>query len=91
MDQRRQMDQLHHGCDPDQFRLHGTGNAATANENQCRADALAAAGAPFVARGAGTGLSAGSLADGIVMMSGAQLVQLLQAAGYIARPEADHG
>jgi glycolate oxidase subunit GlcD len=30
--------------------------------------ALAAANAPFVARGAGTGLSAGSLADGIVMV-----------------------
>ncbi|MCC7195024.1 MAG: FAD-binding protein [Gemmatimonadaceae bacterium] len=30
--------------------------------------ALAAANAPFVARGAGTGLSAGSLADGIVMI-----------------------
>ena len=30
--------------------------------------ALAAAEAPFVARGAGTGLSAGSLADGIVMI-----------------------
>src|SRR6478609_10221070 len=29
--------------------------------------ALAEAGAPFVARGAGTGLSGGSLADGVVL------------------------
>src|SRR5690606_31069714 len=30
--------------------------------------ALAAAGAPFVARGAGTGLSGGALADGVVLL-----------------------
>jgi glycolate oxidase subunit GlcD len=41
-----------------------------ANGEECIAvvRALAAAGAPFVARGAGTGLSGGSLADGIVMV-----------------------
>ncbi len=39
--------------------------------------ALAAAGAPFVARGAGTGLSGGSLADGITLLGLHRLKQIL--------------
>lgn len=40
--------------------------------------ALAAAGAPFVARGAGTGLSAGSLADGIVMVGMQRMRRIIE-------------
>ena len=39
--------------------------------------ALAAAGAPFVARGAGTGLSGGSLADDIVMVGMQRMRQII--------------
>ncbi|HVZ47799.1 MAG TPA: FAD-linked oxidase C-terminal domain-containing protein [Gemmatimonadaceae bacterium] len=46
--------------------------------------ALAAAKAPFVARGAGTGLSGGSLADGIVMV-GMQRMRRIIAVDPVAR------
>ncbi|MHB1297246.1 MAG: FAD-linked oxidase C-terminal domain-containing protein [Gemmatimonadaceae bacterium] len=39
--------------------------------------ALAAAGAPFVARGAGTGLSGGALADGVVLLGLHRLKRIL--------------
>ncbi|MCX5756581.1 MAG: FAD-binding protein [Gemmatimonadetes bacterium] len=40
--------------------------------------ALAASNAPFVARGAGTGLSAGSLADGIVMVGMQRMRRIIE-------------
>lgn len=59
---------------------------APANRDEAIAvvQALAAANAPFVARGAGTGLSAGSLADGVVMV-GMQRMRRIIAIDPVAR------
>ncbi|MEO7454835.1 MAG: FAD-linked oxidase C-terminal domain-containing protein [Gemmatimonadaceae bacterium] len=53
--------------------------------------ALAASGAPFVARGAGTGLSGGSLADGVVLLGLHRLKRIISIDGDNARAVVEPG
>jgi glycolate oxidase subunit GlcD len=53
--------------------------------------ALAAAGAPFVARGAGTGLSGGALAEGVVLLGLHRLTRILRIDAENARAVVEPG